>query len=66
MEEVPPLPELPPSLQGISPGYRWEHGVGSVGLDERRDQRGDGRQEKLQRGASGGEGQGGAALGEWQ
>lgn len=67
MEEGPPLPELPPSLQGILPGYRWAHGVGSVSLDGHRDQRGGaGKQEKLQRGARGREGQGGAALGEWQ
>lgn len=66
MEEGPPLPKHPSNPQGILPGYRWERGVGSVGLDEHRVLHGAGMQEKLQLGVSGRAGQGEAALGEWQ
>lgn len=66
MEAVPPLPELPPSLQGSLPGCRWARAVGLMGLDGRRGQRGAGKHERLHVGASGTEGQGGAAPGERQ
>lgn len=66
MEAVPPLPELPPSLRGILPGCHWPGGVGSAGPSERIGQRGAGKPEKLQGGASGREGRGGVAPGERQ
>lgn len=64
MEAVPPLTELPPSLRESLPGCRWARGVGLGGLDGRIGQRDAGRQERLQGGVSGREGQGGAAPGE--
>lgn len=65
MEAVPPLPELPPSLQGSLPGCRWAHCVGVVGLDESRDLRD--ADARLLLGVVGvREGQGGAAPGEQQ
>lgn len=66
MEVVPPRPEFPPSLQGILPGCHWARGEGSAGLDGSRGQCGAGKQERLQGGESGREGQGGAAPGERQ
>lgn len=60
---MPPLTELPPSLQGSLPICHWAHGVGSVGLDGSKGLHGAGKQQRLPEGVDGREGQSAAAPG---